>query len=57
MINVRLSYTFELERGSLELFAQGNNLADQNARVHTSFLRDFAPLPGRNLVFGLRGRF
>jgi iron complex outermembrane receptor protein len=36
------------------LFLQGRNLTDQDIRVHTSFLRDLAPLPGRSLWFGLR---
>ena len=37
-----------------ELFLDGNNLTDREARPHTSFLKDLAPLPGRNVGFGVR---
>ena len=33
------------------------NLTDQDIRVHTSYLKDFAPLPGRNLAVGVRVAF
>ncbi len=39
------------------LFLKIDNLADQEARVHTSFLKDDAPLPGRGISFGIRGSF
>jgi iron complex outermembrane receptor protein len=39
------------------LFLRGNNLLDQDMRVHTSFIKDFAPMPGRALVAGLRANF
>lgn len=39
------------------LFVQANNLLGQNMRVHTSFLKDAAPLPGRSLTAGLRATF
>lgn len=39
------------------LFVRGWNLTDREARVHTSFLKDLAPLPGRSLLFGVRARF
>jgi iron complex outermembrane receptor protein len=32
-------------------------LANEEARLSTSFLKDRARLPGRNLLFGLRARF
>jgi iron complex outermembrane receptor protein len=41
----------------LELFVNASNLGDEEARKHTSFVKDFAPLPGRNYAFGLRSRF
>ncbi|MGO4223422.1 TonB-dependent receptor [Lysobacter sp. TAF61] len=40
-----------------ELFADGSNLLDEEARVHTSFLKDVAPLPGRGVAFGVRAFF
>jgi iron complex outermembrane receptor protein len=41
----------------LELFAIASNLGDAEARKHTSFVKDLAPLPGRNVAFGVRSRF
>ena len=40
--------------GYAELFADGNNLTDQVARVHTSFLKDDVELPGRSFDLGVR---
>ncbi len=40
-----------------ELFARVRNATDETARNHTSFLRDRAPLPGRNTTVGIRFRF
>jgi iron complex outermembrane receptor protein len=41
----------------LELFVNGANLTDEEARKHTSFVKDLAPLPGRNYAVGVRSRF
>jgi iron complex outermembrane receptor protein len=41
----------------LELFANASNLGDEEARKHTSFVKDVAPLPGRNYAVGIRSRF
>jgi iron complex outermembrane receptor protein len=38
----------------LTLFVQGRNLTNEDIRIHTSFLKDFAPPPGRSLWLGLR---
>jgi iron complex outermembrane receptor protein len=40
-----------------ELMVQANNLFDVDARRHTSFLKDFAPLSGRDLRVTLRASF
>lgn len=34
-----------------------HNLTDQDARQHTSFLKDLVPLPGRNFRFSVAARF
>ncbi len=36
------------------LFAKGKNLLDENIRNSTSYLRSFAPEPGRSAEFGIR---
>ena len=40
-----------------KLFLDGTNLLDEEARAHTSFLKDVAPLPGRGFAFGVRTFF
>jgi iron complex outermembrane receptor protein len=56
---VDAAVTWHLPIGSSELalFVKVENLTDTEARVHTSFLKDIAPKPGRNFVLGLRGAF
>lgn len=39
------------------LFLQGRNLLDAPIRLHTSFVKDSVPMPGRSLVAGVRARF
>lgn len=41
----------------LMLYADLRNLTDQEVREHTSFLKDLAPQPGRNLRLGVAWRF
>ena len=43
--------------GSMGLFVQGKNLTDDEQRQHTSFIKDFAPSPGRTLEVGVRVTF
>ena len=43
--------------GKFELFVQGKNLTDDEQRYHTSFIKDFAPQPGRTFEGGIRMRF
>jgi iron complex outermembrane receptor protein len=40
-----------------KLFLRANNLLNQDMRVATSYIKDFAPLPGRSFVAGLRANF
>ena len=58
LVDAHLSYRWERAGGaSWEAFLHGNNLGNEEARPHTSLLRDFAPLPGRALAFGVRAWF
>ena len=41
----------------LSLFVRGTNLTNEEARVHTSFIKDIAPLRGINFQFGVRASF
>jgi iron complex outermembrane receptor protein len=42
---------------TVTLFVQGRNLTDDDQRQHSSFIKDFAPLPGRTVEAGIRARF
>ncbi|HWT17245.1 MAG TPA: TonB-dependent receptor [Patescibacteria group bacterium] len=57
LVNAHVSYAFLSGETEWEAFIDGSNLTDREAHVHTSFLKDNAPLPGRNLRFGLRSYF
>ena len=58
LVNIDASYRiWKTKSGALNFFLQGKNLLNEEMRVHTSFLKDFAPLAGRALVAGLRGNF
>lgn len=58
MVNADLRWRKDTASGlSLELFVNGSNLTDEEARKHTSFVKELAPLPGRNYSVGVRSRF
>lgn len=44
-------------QGTATLFLQANNLLNEDMRVHTSFIKASAPLPGRSVLAGLRSSF
>jgi iron complex outermembrane receptor protein len=56
---LNLDAEYSIEQGALQLtlFARATNLLDAERRSHTSFLKDVAPLPGRNLSIGLRAAY
>ena len=57
LVDAGLEYHFDLGNVGWELFVEGRNLGDREARQHTSYLKDYAPLPGRNLMSGVRISF
>ncbi|GAB2609596.1 TonB-dependent receptor domain-containing protein [Novilysobacter erysipheiresistens] len=58
LVDAHLAWHMDTSGGnSWELFVDGNNLLDEEARPHTSFLKDLAPLPGRGVEFGVRAFF
>ena len=58
LVDAHLAYRWERTDGARwEAFLHGNNLGNEEARPHTSLLRDYAPLPGRALAFGIRAWF
>lgn len=57
LVNAVLTYRIKVPSMNLEAFLKANNLFDEEARVHTSILKEIAPLPGRGFLLGLRGTF
>lgn len=57
LVNASLNYQFKVARTTCDLFVKGMNLTDEQAREHTSFLKDTVPLPGRGIVVGMRTTF
>lgn len=57
LLDANISYYFDVAGQEIAVYLKGQNLTDEEARVHTSFLKDIAPLPGRSVAIGLRGRF
>lgn len=57
LVDAHVAYRWERTASSWEVFLDGSNLTDEEARPHTSLLRDYAPLPGRGVAFGLRAYF
>lgn len=57
LLDVNASYFTLVKDIETEWYLRGRNLTDEEARVHTSFLKDLAPLPGRSVELGLRFQF
>ena len=54
LVDAHASRHFDTDSLSWEIFADASNLTNQEARVHTSFLKDAVALPGRSVGFGVR---
>lgn len=57
MVDVSVYYHFNVGMHDLSMFLEASNLTDTEARVHSSFLKDIAPRPGRSIGFGITGQF
>lgn len=56
-VDAHLSYGFDTAGSEWEIYLDARNLTDATGRLHTSFLKDVAPLPGRGYGFGIRAYF
>jgi iron complex outermembrane receptor protein len=56
-LGANISYTQKLARLDVTYFLLAKNLLNDDVRLSTSLLKDVAPLPGRNFVFGVRTHF
>jgi iron complex outermembrane receptor protein len=57
LFDAHLNYYLDGIGNDFVVFIKGDNLTNEDARVHTSFLKDIAPLPARNISIGVRGSF
>lgn len=56
-VSLSFSHKVNVSGADLELFLNGRNLTDDEQRHHTSFVKDFAPAPGRRIEVGARLAF
>ncbi|KFZ36449.1 TonB-dependent receptor [Shewanella mangrovi] len=57
LVNAAVTYRIYTDNGDLFVYLKGNNLTDKEARPHTSLLKDYAPLMGRNVMLGVNYNF
>lgn len=57
MLNVGVSYSGRYQQTPYLVYVKANNLGDELAYNHTSFIKNLAPLTGRNLSAGIRVSF
>lgn len=58
LVDAHVAYRWDRsDSNSYEVFVDGSNLTNREVRPHTSLLRDYAPLPGRGVAFGIRAYF
>jgi iron complex outermembrane recepter protein len=57
LFNAQVAFHWDVGDLGWEVFFRGRNLTDREARLHTSVLKDEAPLPGRDLQLGVRAFF
>tara|TARA_A100001037_G_C14856519_1_gene503205 strand:- start:130 stop:711 length:582 start_codon:yes stop_codon:yes gene_type:complete len=58
LLNLYASYTWALANDNeISVFAHGKNLADEEIRRHTSFVKDISTLAGVSGLFGIRAKF
>jgi iron complex outermembrane receptor protein len=57
LLNASLTYTLTRGPVSYDFYLRGTNLTDEEARDHTSFLKEVLPLAGRSVTVGMRASF
>lgn len=54
LLDFEVTYRWERWNPGVLLFVKGSNLLDEEARRHSSPLKDYVPLPGRSFLLGIR---
>ncbi len=57
MVDLKVNHYIQLAGLDTTLFLKINNIFDEEARVHTSFLKNDTLLPSRGFTFGIRGMY
>ena len=57
ILNLNMNYDVFTGKRKLNLFAKATNLLDEDGRLHTSFIKDRAPIMGRALMVGFQAGF
>lgn len=57
LINLSLNYRVVRGPSTIDLYLKGMNLTNEDAREHTSILKERLPLPGRGIVAGVKVSF
>ncbi|MBL4618750.1 MAG: TonB-dependent receptor [Marinicaulis sp.] len=57
LVNLAATWRPGGEDSGLSVQLRADNVTNEEARLHTSFLKDVAPLPGRNIKLTLRATF
>jgi iron complex outermembrane receptor protein len=57
IVNLEAAYRMPMQDKELFFFIKGQNLLDEEARDHSSFIKDLSPRAGRNFLAGIRYTF
>ncbi len=57
LVDLDVNYITSLNNTDVTFYLKGRNLGDEEARVHTSFLKDLTPVQGRSFIVGIRANF
>lgn len=57
LIDLDVNYVTSVNNMDVTFYLKGRNLGDEEARVHTSFLKDLTPVQGRSFILGVRANF
>jgi iron complex outermembrane receptor protein len=54
LVSAAFNYYLSLDNTDITFYLKANNLSNELAKVHSSFLKDDAPLPARSFVLGVK---
>ena len=57
LLDARIAYAIPAWGGTANVYIGATNLTNEQARAHTSYLKDSAPQPGRNFKVGFHTTF